>query len=196
MYSFSIVDLYLSDYYLSHTLSFNPSHPSRMAEVILVNEYDEPIGTLEKMEAHRRGILHRAFSVFVFDRQGRMLLQQRALSKYHSGGLWTNACCSHPRPGEDTQAAARKRLQEELGFDTEIKPLFTFTYKAQFENGLTEHEFDHVFIGTYDGDILPNAAEVMAYRYETFAQIEAELFQQPEKFTAWFGIAFLRVGRV
>jgi isopentenyl-diphosphate Delta-isomerase len=167
-----------------------------MAEVILVNERDEPIGTLEKMEAHQRGILHRAFSVFIFDKQGRMLLQQRALTKYHSGGLWTNACCSHPKPGENTQAAARKRLKEELGFDAEIKPMFTFTYKAEFENGLTEHEFDHVFIGTYEGDILPNAVEVMAHRFETLEQIEAELHQQPEKFTAWFKIAFPKVRRV
>jgi isopentenyl-diphosphate delta-isomerase len=161
-----------------------------MHEVILVNEQDVAIGKLEKMEAHRRGILHRAFSIFIFDREGRMLLQQRAMGKYHSEGLWTNACCSHPRPGEDTEAAARKRLKEELGFETVIKPLFTFTYKASFENGLIEHEFDHVFVGIYDGAISPNSAEVMAHRYESLEEIAGELHRQPEKFTEWFRIAF------
>jgi isopentenyl-diphosphate Delta-isomerase len=164
-----------------------------MAEVILVNERDEPTGRMEKMEAHRQGALHRAFSVFIFDHQGRMLLQQRAMNKYHSGGLWTNACCSHPAPGEDTQAAARNRLREELGFDAEIKPLFTFTYKATFENGLIEHEFDHVFIGNYEGNILPDNAEVMDYKYESLHEIEAALKQHPENFTAWFRIAFGKV---
>src|ERR1700730_504067 len=116
-----------------------------MEEVILVNDQDEPLGKIEKMEAHLRGKLHRAFSVFIFDGDGRMLLQQRALNKYHSGGLWTNACCSHPRPGENTTVAGRRRLKEEMGFDTALEPMFQFTYKAAFENGLVEHEFDHVF---------------------------------------------------
>src|ERR1700754_3991575 len=153
-------------------------------EVILVNQSDEQIGVLEKMEAHRKGVLHRAFSVFIFDHQGRMLLQQRALNKYHSGGLWTNACCSHPRPGEETKAAAVKRLNEEMGFTTEIEALFTFTYEAEFENGLIEHEFDHVFVGQYEGDISPNSEEVMDYKFESLQQIESELQQTPEKFTA------------
>src|SRR4249919_2599143 len=113
-------------------------------EVILVNEQNEAIGTMEKMEAHRKALLHRAFSVFIFNSKGEMLLQQRALNKYHSGGLWTNACCSHPRPGELIEDAATRRLKEELGFETPLKKIFQFTYQASFDNGLTEHEFDHV----------------------------------------------------
>src|SRR3954470_13284590 len=122
-----------------------------MEQVILVNEKDQAIGTMEKMEAHRKGVLHRAFSVFIFDRHGKMLLQQRAFHKYHSGGLWTNACCSHPLPGEDIESAAHRRLYEEMGFQTPLKKIFDFTYKADFRNGLTEYEFDHVFTGYYEG---------------------------------------------
>ena len=118
--------------------------------MILVNERDEPLGSMEKMEAHRKGALHRAFSVFIFNSRGEMLLQQRALKKYHSGGLWTNACCSHPRPGETNEAAALRRLREEMGFDTSLQQIFSFTYRASFNNGLTEHEYDHVFAGIYD----------------------------------------------
>ena len=164
-----------------------------MSKLILVNERDEPIGEMEKMEAHRVGVLHRAFSVFIFDEQGRMLLQQRSLTKYHSPGLWTNTCCSHPHPGEDTLQSATKRLNEEMGFKTTLSPLFTFTYRAEFENGLIEHEFDHVFVGRYSGEIFPNSDEVMAFRYETLEQIASELHQQPEKFTAWFRIAFPKI---
>src|SRR5690349_15951298 len=122
-------------------------------EVILVDENDKAVGSAEKMKAHVKGMLHRAFSVFIFNTKGEMLLQQRALNKYHSGGLWTNACCSHPSPGEEIAASAVKRLSEELGFQTTIEKAFEFLYKADFDNGLTEHEFDHVFIGHYDGDI-------------------------------------------
>jgi isopentenyl-diphosphate delta-isomerase len=157
-----------------------------MEQVILVSEKDQPIGTMEKMEAHRKGVLHRAFSVFIFDRHGKMLLQQRALHKYHSGGLWSNACCSHPRPGEDTLSAAKKRLKEEMGFETELRSLFSFAYKAEFENGLIEHEYDHVLAGHYDGKVLPNKNEVMNYRFESMDQIKSELEQNPEQFTAWF----------
>ena len=132
-------------------------------QLILVDEQDNPIGTCEKMEAHRKGLLHRAFSVFIFDAQGRMLLQQRALSKYHSGGLWTNACCSHPFPGEDNLTAATRRLQEELGFTTSLRKAFDFYYRAAFDNGLTEHEFDHVFVGQYEGTLEVNPQEVMDY---------------------------------
>src|SRR2546423_8808562 len=162
-------------------------------EVILVNEQDEPIGNMGKMEAHQTGKLHRAFSVFIFDAEGRMLLQQRALNKYHSGGLWTNACCSHPRPGENTTMEAKRRLKEELGFDTALRPMFQFTYRAAFENGLAEHEFDHVFYGQYAGIIDADPNEVLSYRYESMEEIEKQLEQQPEKFTVWFGIAFPRV---
>jgi isopentenyl-diphosphate delta-isomerase len=161
-----------------------------MEQVILVSENDDAIGTMEKMEAHRRGVLHRAFSVFIFDQHGRMLLQQRALHKYHSGGLWTNACCSHPRPGEETATAASRRLKEELGFQANLQPMFQFTYKAEFENGLTEYEFDHVFFGMYEGDINPNENEVMDFKYETVENIAEQITQQPVNFTAWFRIAF------
>jgi len=125
-------------------------------DVILVNEQDQPVGTMEKMEVHQKALLHRAFSVFLFNDRGEMLLHKRADSKYHSGGLWTNACCSHPRPGEDTRSAAEKRLQEEMGIVTPLTKAFDFIYKASFDNGLTEHEFDHVFTGTYQGSIDPS----------------------------------------
>ncbi len=124
-----------------------------LTEVILVNEADEPIGTMEKMEAHVKGLLHRAFSIFIFNSRGEMLLQQRAGGKYHNGGLWTNTCCSHPIPGEKVLSAAKRRLSEEMGFVTELSPAFNFTYKATFDNGLTEYEYDHVLTGVYDGDV-------------------------------------------
>jgi isopentenyl-diphosphate delta-isomerase len=161
-----------------------------LKEVILVNESDEAIGTMEKMEAHVKALLHRAFSVFIFNRKGEMLLQQRSDNKYHSGGLWTNACCSHPAPGEDTAEAASKRLQEELGFITPLKRAFTFTYRADFENGLTENEFDHVFTGVYDGEIFPDKDEVKDYTYKPVEEIEESINLQPWKYTPWFLIAF------
>jgi isopentenyl-diphosphate delta-isomerase len=164
-----------------------------MEQVVLVNEQDQELGTMEKMEAHRLGVLHRAFSVFIFNEQGQMLLQQRALHKYHSGGLWTNACCSHPRPGEKVNKAASRRLNEELGFDTPLKPIFDFVYKATFENGLTEHEFDHVYFGNYDGKIFPDPNEVMNVEFENMESIAADLRGNPKKFTAWFQLAFDRV---
>src|SRR6185503_16709121 len=122
-----------------------------MQTVILVNEKDEVTGTAEKMEAHEKGLLHRAFSIFVFNSRGEVLMQQRAPGKYHSAGLWTNACCSHPRPGEKTEEAARRRLREELGFETALTEIFDFIYRAEFVNGLAEHEYDHVYVGEYDG---------------------------------------------
>src|SRR5687768_14206462 len=133
--------------------------------VILVNEQDEPVGTMEKLEAHQKGLLHRAFSVFVVNKNGEMLLQQRAQDKYHSGGLWTNTCCSHPLPGENVLDASHRRLMEEMGFDCPLREIFSFTYRAEFDNGLTEHEFDHVFFGEYDGEVIPDTAEVQATRY-------------------------------
>jgi isopentenyl-diphosphate Delta-isomerase len=159
-------------------------------EVILVDESDQPVGTMEKMEAHRQGLLHRAFSVFIFDSNGKMLLQQRASGKYHSAGLWTNACCSHPRPGEDILIAACRRLREELGFTTELTKLFEFTYRSEYDNGLTEFEFDHVFVGSHDQGIFPDSAEVSDYRYSTIDEIRAGLKSEPEKFTSWFHLAF------
>lgn len=161
-----------------------------MHDLILVNEQDEPIGTMEKMEAHRQGRLHRAFSVFLFDDEGNMLLQQRADEKYHSPGLWTNACCSHPMPGEDTLKAAERRLFEELGITTSVQPVFQFTYRADFENGLIEHEYDHVFFGRYTGVIEPNPMEVKAILYENMNTLRASLQNAPEQYTVWFKIAF------
>ncbi|HEV2481423.1 MAG TPA: isopentenyl-diphosphate Delta-isomerase [Puia sp.] len=159
-------------------------------EVILVDEVDTPLGTMEKIEAHQKALLHRAFSVFIFDKEGRMLLQRRADGKYHSPGLWTNACCSHPRPGEDTGAAAIRRLREELGFTTSLVRLFSFTYRSEYANGLTEFEFDHVFVGRYDAAIHPDPAEVSDYCYRSMDEIRAELQTDPGRFTTWFHLAF------
>ena len=164
-----------------------------MGEVILVNELDEPLGSMDKMEAHRKGVLHRAFSVFIFNKRGEMLLQQRALNKYHSGGLWTNACCSHPGPGETTCSAAVRRLQEEMGFTAPLEEIFTFTYKAAFENGLTEYEFDHVFVSIYEGLIVPDPDEVSDFCYKNLEAIQTSLTSHPDKYTAWFHIAFPKV---
>ncbi|GEO11636.1 isopentenyl-diphosphate Delta-isomerase [Segetibacter aerophilus] len=164
-----------------------------MEEVILVNEQDEQVGSMEKMEAHRKGVLHRAFSVFIFNDRNEMLLQQRAITKYHSGGLWTNACCSHPRLGEETEVAALRRLQEELGFTTSLTKIFDFHYNASFDNGLTEHEFDHVYVGTYTGKIKPNPAEVKDYCYKKIEEVTATIQSHPHKYTAWFCIALPKV---
>lgn len=165
----------------------------RKQEVILVNEADEETGTIEKMEAHRRALLHRAFSVFIFNKKGEMLMQQRAGNKYHSAGLWTNACCSHPFPGEETGGAASRRLQEEMGFTTPLTKIFTFTYRAVFSNGLTEHEIDHVFTGEYDGEIKPDKNEVGDFQYRDITEIEKSIQHDPSKFTAWFLIAFAKI---
>ena len=142
------------------------------------------------MEVHEKALLHRAFSVFVFNTKGEVLLHKRALKKYHSGGLWTNACCSHPRPGEETLDAAEKRLQEEMGIRIQLKKAFDFTYKAVFENGLTEHEFDHVFTGIYEGVIFPNTDEVSDYCYKSIDEINESIKNQPQEYTEWFKIAF------
>jgi isopentenyl-diphosphate delta-isomerase len=162
-------------------------------DVILVNPDDSIAGRMEKMEAHRKGILHRAFSIFIFNRNGEMLLQQRSSIKYHSAGLWTNACCSHPLPNEETKAAAHRRLKEELGFDTALEKVFDFVYLAEMENGLTEHEFDHVFTGEYEGEISPDNGEVQAWKYETIETIQEYMQTDPSRFTAWFLLAFPRI---
>ena len=159
-------------------------------EVILVNEKDEVIGHMEKMAAHRHDILHRAFSVFIFNTKREMLLQKRAFGKYHSGGLWTNACCSHPRPGEQTSDAALRRLKEEMGFQVPLKKVFDFIYKAEFDNGLHEFEFDHVFTGNYDGIINPDSEEVEDFCFKEINEISKSLLSHPQKYTAWFHIAF------
>ncbi|HMK03615.1 MAG TPA: isopentenyl-diphosphate Delta-isomerase [Ferruginibacter sp.] len=162
-------------------------------DVILVDENDEQVGTMEKMEVHQKALLHRAFSIFILNDKGEMLLHKRADRKYHSGGLWTNACCSHPQPGEETLAAARNRLQEEMGISTPLKKVFDFIYKAPFDNGLTEYEFDHVFIGTYEGDIIPNTEEVSDYCYKSIEEVKSSIQSHPRKYTEWFKIAFPKV---
>ncbi len=164
-----------------------------MEYVILVNEQDEPIGKMEKMEAHEKALLHRAFSVFIFNRKGEMLLQQRAISKYHSGGLWTNTCCSHPREGEETLQAAHRRLQEEMGFDCPIEKQFHFIYKSSLDNNLTEHELDHVFTGIYEGEIHPNPQEVESYKYMKIQELKTDVEQNPQNYTEWFKICLKEV---
>lgn len=159
-----------------------------MQEVVLVDSNDQPIGNMEKLEAHQKGLLHRAFSVFIFNRNNELLLQQRALEKYHSGGLWTNTCCSHPLPSESLESAGAKRLVEEMGFTTELARLFAFEYRVELDNQLIEHEYDHVLIGTYDGDVIPNPEEVMAFRWISMADLLTELKQHPDRFTSWFKI--------
>ncbi|HMK27327.1 MAG TPA: isopentenyl-diphosphate Delta-isomerase [Chitinophagaceae bacterium] len=160
------------------------------SQVILVDEKDRPVGVAKKMEAHQKGLLHRAFSVFIFNSKGEMLLQQRALHKYHSGGLWTNACCSHPDPGEETSTAVKRRLQEEMGFEVPVEKVFDFMYNIELDHGLTEHEFDHVFAGEYDGHVDPNKNEVMDFCYADMQEIRNSLQSHPEKYTAWFHLAF------
>lgn len=161
-----------------------------LSQVILVNSHDEPVGIMDKMEAHQTGMLHRAFSIFIFNSKGEMLLQQRATEKYHSGGLWTNACCSHPMPGEDTMAAADRRLMEEMGFKTTLQKTFSFIYKTGFDNGLTEHEVDHVFIGNYDDEISPDPLEVCNYAFESMESVRDSINNKPHLYTSWFKIAF------
>ena len=157
-------------------------------EVVLVNERDEAIGTMEKQEAHRKGLLHRAFSIFLFDAEGRLLLQQRAAEKYHSASLWTNTCCSHPRPGEELALAAARRLHEEMGQTAVLEPRFTFTYRAEVGNGLIEHELDHVFFGRATTDPVPDPAEVQAWRYVDMDELRLEMETYPERFTTWLRI--------
>lgn len=161
-------------------------------EVILVDQNDRQTGTLEKLEAHQKGLLHRAFSVFVFNSKNQLLLQQRALGKYHSAGLWTNTCCSHPRPGEAVLAAAHRRLKEEMGLETILEFKTAFVYKSAFENGLTEHEFDHIFIGYSDLAPLPDPLEVENYKYLDLVEIKQQVTKNPGEFTTWFRIAMER----
>lgn len=161
--------------------------------LVLVDPDDRPIGTMEKLAAHEQGLLHRAFSLFVFNSKNELLLQQRAEGKYHSGGLWTNTCCSHPRPDEKIELAVRRRLDEEMGMNCEFSQVFSFIYKADFGNGLTEHELDHVFFGWTDELPEPNMDEVFSYRYADFENIERELENDPEQYTVWFRACFEQV---
>jgi isopentenyl-diphosphate delta-isomerase len=161
--------------------------------VILVDDLDNPIGEMDKLEAHRLGNLHRAFSIFIMNEAGEMLLHRRALEKYHSGGLWTNACCSHPRPSETILQAANRRLDEEMGMSTRLESLFHFTYLAKFENGLIEHELDHVLLGYSESIPNPKPAEVMDYRWLAIEELLYELNEHPENYTVWFRVALPRL---
>ena len=158
----------------------------RKEKIILVTEKDEPIGTMEKLEAHEKGLLHRAFSVFIKNSEGKWLLQQRAKTKYHSGGLWTNTCCGHPRPGEETLSAAHRRLREEMGFDCPLEEAFVFHYQAELDHGLRENEIDHVFVGTFDGKINANPEEADGWSWKTREEIEKDIAARPKKYTYWF----------
>jgi isopentenyl-diphosphate delta-isomerase len=160
---------------------------------MIVNANGRALGTMDKMAAHKSGTMHRAFSVFIFNSQGQLLLQQRALDKYHSGGLWTNTCCSHPRLGEMTIDAAHRRLQEEMGMECDLTELFQFTYRHEFENGLIENEYDHVFMGISDELPLPNPAEAAGYRFMDIDLLNFELAEQPDQYTAWFKICLEQV---
>lgn len=164
-----------------------------MPNVILVDTDDNEIGEIEKLEAHQKGLLHRAISVFIFNEEGEMLLHRRALEKYHSPGLWTNAACSHPEPGEASLDAAVRRLKQEMGIETGLKPVFTFTYKADFENGLTEYELDHVFVGQWEGSPSPDPGEVAEWKWISPKDLIVELEVKPEGFTVWFKMVVDRV---
>jgi isopentenyl-diphosphate Delta-isomerase len=162
----------------------------REEEVILVNELDEPIGLMPKLEAHEKAVLHRAFSVFILNDQNEILLQQRAQQKYHSPLLWTNTCCSHQRSGETNIEAGTRRLFEEMGIQTELKELFHFIYKAPFDNGLTEHELDHVMIGYFNGNPTINTDEVQAWKWMKIEAIKKDMILNPALYTVWFKIIF------
>ncbi len=159
-------------------------------QVVLVNELDEKVGLMEKIEAHEKALLHRAFSVFILNDKNEIMLQQRAWSKYHSPGLWTNTCCSHQRDGESNIDAGKRRLMEEMGFSTNLKELFHFIYIAPFDNGLTEHELDHVMIGHYNNDPVINPDEVASFKWMTAQDIKEDMDQRPEDYTEWFKIIF------
>ena len=157
-------------------------------KVLLVDQKDQILGKMEKIEAHEKGLLHRAFSVFVYNDKNELLLQKRALSKYHTPGLWTNTCCSHQRENESNIEAGKRRLQEEMGFKTELKDQFSFIYKAPFSNGLTEHEYDHILIGYFNGEPDPNPHEVADWKWMSLDAIEKDIYKNPDHYTAWFRI--------
>ncbi|AOR26683.1 isopentenyl-diphosphate delta-isomerase [Formosa sp. Hel3_A1_48] len=159
-------------------------------QVILVNEYDEQIGLMPKMEAHEKAVLHRAFSVFVFNTKNELMLQQRAAHKYHSPLLWTNTCCSHQRDGESNIEAGTRRLKEEMGFTTDLKETTSFIYKAPFDNGLTEHELDHIMLGYYENEPIINKQEVEDWKWMPLEDVKHDINVHPEQYTAWFKIIF------
>ena len=158
--------------------------------VILVNSEDQKIGLMPKLEAHKRGILHRAFSVLIFNKKGELLIQQRALNKYHTPGLWSNTCCSHQIDGETNIEAGKRRLFEEMGFKVELFNFDSFIYNAYFENGLIEYEFDHILVGIFEGTPLINKNEVNDYKWITFDKLQKEIYSSPQNYTVWFRIIF------
>jgi isopentenyl-diphosphate delta-isomerase len=162
------------------------ARPAPEERVVLVDERDAELGTLEKQRAHVEGRLHRALSVFVFNEAGDVLLQRRAAAKYHSGGQWTNTCCSHPRPGEPVADAARRRLREEMGFECDLAPAFAFTYRADVGGGLVEHEFDHVFVGRWEGAPAPDPGEVDGWRWAALDDLARDAALHPDAYTPWF----------
>jgi isopentenyl-diphosphate delta-isomerase len=157
--------------------------------VIVVDQFDNETGSAEKLEAHSGGILHRAFSIFVFNSDRELLLQKRAQGKYHSGGLWSNSCCGHPRPGEETRAAAKRRLREELNLSCDLQIAFEFLYRVELDNSLIEHEYDHVFIGTFDGLPEPDKSEVEDWKWVGINELIADLELQPDRYTFWLSTA-------
>jgi len=159
-------------------------------KVILVDENDEQIGLMPKLEAHEKAVLHRAFSVFIFNSKNELMLQQRALTKYHSPGLWTNTCCSHQRDGETNIQAGKRRLQEEMGFVTDLKDTISFIYKAPFDNGLTEHEFDHILVGYYNNKPIINPDEVSTWKWMSLEMVKTDIKNNPHFYTEWFKIIF------
>ncbi len=161
--------------------------------VILVDEQDNEIGVMEKLRAHELGKLHRAFSVFIFNDKKELLLQQRAINKYHSGGLWTNTCCSHPSPNETIKDAAIRRLYEEMGMTCDLKIINNFIYKTEFENGLIEHEFDYILTGISNLTPLINKTEVESYKWQQISEIQNDINLNPNQFTTWFKIAIQKV---
>lgn len=158
-------------------------------EVILVDSNDKEIGAGEKLKTHQQGKLHRSFSIFVFNSNDELLLQKRAQAKYHCAGLWTNTCCSHPRPGEPIEEAVHRRLKEEMGFDCELKEVFSFTYKAEFDNGLIENEYDHVFTGRFDGEPILNPKEADDWKWVGVEELKKDIKENPSKYTPWLRIA-------
>jgi isopentenyl-diphosphate delta-isomerase len=161
-------------------------------KVILVDQEDNVIGTMPKIEAHKKAVLHRAFSVFILNKKGELMLQKRALNKYHSPALWTNTCCSHQREGEGNLQAGKRRLKEEMGFTTPLEELFSFIYKVPFDNGLTEHEFDHVMLGYYDGLPKINFEEVASWKWISLENVKRHMKKNPEHYTVWFKIIYER----
>jgi isopentenyl-diphosphate delta-isomerase len=164
-----------------------------MDDIVLVDERGQQIGTGEGLAVHRHGSLHRAFSTFVFSRRGELLLQQRTREKYHSGGLWTNTCCGHPRPGENLTSAAEQRLEEEMGFRVPLREIFSFVYCVRLDNELTEHEYDHVHIGRFDGSPRPDPSEVEGWRWMAPEALRLDVASHPERYTVWFRICLERV---